>query len=134
MSTRQIRIAVVFTLLVAACATTTLDEYKDIEEAMSSQVQPFVDELLVTELNKDADKTDFAAIRRSAMIVRTIFIQAGDPERVLYLKSAKFRKAARTAESWFRDIATAATLKRHDKLVALYKRKPTICTSCHDEY
>ena len=119
-------------LLGAACASVEVHEqYKDMEEAMEAEVETLVDKIMPAELNKDPDKTNFEAIRSSAMSVRSLFIQARDPKRALYLRSKKYRTKAKTAAGWFRDIAAAATLKQHAKLVDLYKPKTTICTSCH---
>lgn len=134
MSKRKFRIALTLAILVGACATTTPESYKDIEAAMNAEIQPLVDELLTTELNKDPDRVDFESIRRSAMSVRSLFLQTRDKDRVLYLKSKKMRASARTAANWFQDIATAAINKQHARLVDLYKQKATICTACHDDY
>ncbi len=108
------------------------EQYKDMEEAMEAEVETLVDEIMPAKLNKDPDKTNFEAIRSGAMRVRSLFIQARDPKRALYLRSKKSRTKAKTAADWFRDIAAAATLKQHAKLVDLSKQNKTICNRCHE--
>ncbi len=115
----------------AACVVTPHEPYDDMSQAMEAEVEPLVDVTIPTELNKDADEIDFAEIRVAATRVRSLFRQARDKHRKIYIKSAKKREHSKVAENWFTSIALAASHNRKDRLVDLYKHKPTVCTACH---